>query len=147
MQAPHEHTKKKIKALLSEKFTLSKRDFICRSLCLSKRNKRITSWKQISCTSNLHKKLFSSSTCLFLYNKSLCGCQCTRSCCNALGENCRSVRLGPTSPPSLTGAWQSLCPGHAAVASPLLLGELTLSSPATGQPVWLVKNSIQLLPM
>lgn len=101
---------------------------------MHKQNKRMSLWKEISLTSNLHNELFSSSTCLFLYNRSLCGWQCTCSCYNALGENHNSARQGPTSLPSLTGAWQPLCPGHAAVASPLLLQHLTLFSPAAGQP-------------
>lgn len=105
----HIKKKKKKKALLRKKTTLSKRDFICHSLCLSKTNKRISLWKQVSRTNNLHNQLFSSSTCLFLYKKSLCVWQCTRSCSNALGENHDSARLSPTSLPSLTGAQQSLC--------------------------------------
>ena len=146
----HKHShreKKQKKALLSQKITLSQRDFICHSLCLSKTNKRISLQKQISCTRNLHNELFSSSTCIFPYNRSRCGWQWTLSFYNALGENPNSRRLGPTSPPPLTGAWQPWCPGHAAVPSPLLLGGLTLCLPATGQPLRLVQSSIHLLPM
>lgn len=88
MQSAPEHTQRRKKNEgISEKFMLNKRDFICRSLCLSKMNKKKPLWKQISRTSNLHNKLFFSSTCLVLYNKSLWAWQCAHSCHNALGES------------------------------------------------------------
>lgn len=44
----------------------------------------------------------------------------------------------------MTGAWQSLCQRHAAVASSLPAGVLTLSLPANGQPIWLAKIHLLL---